>query len=82
MKYSDACQTRKYIGRFWRDEYRFLRMVDELAHSFVRNGTDFVAGDATEGFNPTHDICRTLLNAAVSIAQHTTEGSSSTMNSV
>ena len=26
-----------------------------------------VAGDAVEGFNPAHDVCRLLLNAAVAI---------------
>lgn len=50
----------------------FLRMVDQLADSFIRNATDFVAGDATEGFNPTHDICRALVNAAVAIAKRST----------
>ncbi len=50
----------------------FLEMVDRLAASLVENDTDFVAGDATEGFNPTHDICRALLNAAVAIAQRVT----------
>jgi hypothetical protein len=50
----------------------FLEIVDGLATSLIENETDFVAGDATEGFNPTHDICRALLNAAVSIAQRVT----------
>jgi hypothetical protein len=50
----------------------FLGIVDALAASFVGNGIDFVAGDAAEGFNPTHDICRALVNAAVAIAQRAT----------
>lgn len=50
----------------------FLGVVDELAASFAMNAVDFVAGDATEGFNPTHDICRALVNAAVAIAEHAT----------
>jgi hypothetical protein len=50
----------------------FLRMIDGLAASFIEHDTDFVAGDATEGFNPTHDMCRALLNAAVSKAQRAT----------
>ncbi|MGA9798325.1 MAG: hypothetical protein WBQ68_04915 [Terriglobales bacterium] len=50
----------------------FLDIVDGLATSLIENETDFVAGDATEGFNPTHDVCRALLNAAVSIAQRVT----------
>lgn len=49
-----------------------LQMVDRLAASFVQHGIDFVAGDATEGFNPTHDICRALVNAAVAVAEQAT----------
>ena len=51
----------------------FLAIVDQLASSFAEHGIDFVAGDAVEGFNPTHDICRELVNAAVSIAERNTE---------
>jgi hypothetical protein len=49
----------------------FVGMVDRLAASLIEHGTDFVAGDATEEFNPTHDICRALVNAAVFVAQQT-----------
>ena len=49
----------------------FLRVVDTLAASFVRHAVDFVAGDASEGFNPTHDLCRELINAAVAMAGQT-----------
>jgi hypothetical protein len=50
----------------------FLDLLNCLAESFIRNGVDFVAGDATEGFNPTHDICRALVNAAVEMAKRAT----------
>jgi hypothetical protein len=49
----------------------FLTLVDELAGSFLGHGVDCVAGDAAEGFNPTHDLCRVLINAAVLLAQRT-----------
>lgn len=48
----------------------FLQLVDALKDSFVLNQIDFVAGDAMEGFNPTHDLCRAITNAAVLIAEH------------
>jgi hypothetical protein len=51
---------------------RFLTLVDELAASFLKHQIDCVAGDAAEGFNPTHDICRALINAAVLLAQRMT----------
>jgi hypothetical protein len=47
----------------------FCSVVDCLAHSLVEHGIDFVAADAAEGFNPTHDMCRHLANAAVSKAR-------------
>src|ERR1700720_1629366 len=47
----------------------FQSIVDELAQSLIEHGIDFVAADAAEGFNPTHDICRQLANAAVSKAR-------------
>lgn len=47
----------------------FLELVDRLAKSFLQHGIDSVAGDAAEGFNPTHDLCRSVINAAVLIAE-------------
>jgi hypothetical protein len=47
----------------------FRSIVDRLARSWVEHGIDFVASDAAEGFNPTHDICRQLANAAVAKAR-------------
>jgi hypothetical protein len=47
----------------------FCSIVDRLATSLADHGTDFVAGDAAEGFNPTHDICRQIANAAIYQAQ-------------
>jgi hypothetical protein len=47
----------------------FQSIVDELAQSLIEHGVDFIAADAAEGFNPTHDICRQLANAAVSKAR-------------
>jgi hypothetical protein len=50
----------------------FLDLLHGLADSFIRRGVDFVAGDASEGYNPTHDICRALVNAAVELAEKAT----------
>lgn len=46
----------------------FFYLVSELAASFVLHHIDFVAGDADEGYNPTHDLCRMMVNAAIKIA--------------
>lgn len=50
------------------DHTRFLTLADELAADLARRDTDLVAGDAIEGFNPSHDVCRYVLNAAVRLA--------------
>jgi hypothetical protein len=43
----------------------FLRRVRELAAVFVREKIALVAGDAAEGYNPIHDVCRLVVDAAV-----------------
>lgn len=50
----------------------FKRIVEELASMLVRERVEFVAGDAEEGYNPSHDICRLIINAAVRLASRTT----------
>jgi len=49
----------------------FLNILDAFTESFVSHSIDFVAGDLSEGFNPTHDLCRELIDAAVALAQRT-----------
>lgn len=43
----------------------FLKLTDELTELFARNHVTCVIGDAAEGYNPAHDVCRYLINAAV-----------------
>jgi len=47
----------------------FLNILDAFTESFVSHSIDFVAGDLSEGFNPTHDLCRELIDAAVALVQ-------------
>jgi hypothetical protein len=49
----------------------FTGLADELADAFVREETQLVAGDAAEGYNPAHDACRVLIDAAVALAHNT-----------
>jgi hypothetical protein len=46
----------------------FLRLSEELAEAFVAAGVRRVAGDASEGYNSTHDIARLVTNAAIEMA--------------
>jgi hypothetical protein len=48
----------------------FLEIVDKLAAAMLHDEVDCIAGDAEEGYNPGHDTCRLIINAAVKLAQH------------
>jgi hypothetical protein len=61
-----------YRAMLKRDSSVFLGMVDRIAESFVANHIDSVVGDASEGFNPTHDVCRAIIHAALRKAERTT----------
>jgi hypothetical protein len=45
----------------------FISFVEELASTLLCRGIEAVAGDAREGYNPAHDVCRLIVNAAVKI---------------
>ena len=51
------------------DHGYFVDLVDQLAIALVRDRVGFVTGDAQEGYNPAHDICRLIINAAVRLAK-------------
>jgi len=46
-----------------------IEVIRDLTRAFLENGIRAVAADAMEGFNPTHDLCRCLANAAILIAE-------------
>lgn len=50
----------------------FVAMAEELAATFANAGVNCVAGDAVEGFNPAHDVCRLIVNGAVQILRQRT----------
>ncbi len=47
-------------------------LARELAEALIGQRIEQVAGDAIEGFNPSHDLCRVLTDAAVAIASRRT----------
>ena len=51
----------------------FVALVEELAELFVSEGIDEVVGDAVEGFNPSHDVCRFVIDGAVALARRRTQ---------
>jgi hypothetical protein len=47
----------------------FISLAEELAATLVDLNIAYVVGDAVEGYNPIHDVCRFTTNAAVAIAE-------------
>jgi hypothetical protein len=47
----------------------FAGLVEELCEAFVTEQIDYVVGDAAEGYSVAHDICRTMVGAAVELAE-------------
>jgi hypothetical protein len=64
-RFTDAEVYRLVLAR---DFDLFLRLSEELAEAFVEAGVGRVVGDASEGYNTTHDLARLVTNAAVEIA--------------
>lgn len=57
-----------YTAIMNRDQDLFCGLADELCDAFRAHGADCVVGDAVEGYNPSHDVCRLVINAAVRMA--------------
>jgi hypothetical protein len=51
------------------DTSRFLDLATEIARVIVRDDIATVVGDEREGYNPAHDVCRLVIDAAVGIAR-------------
>jgi hypothetical protein len=46
----------------------FVELARELADQWVAGDIDCVSGDAVEGFNPVHDVCRFVVDGAAALA--------------
>ncbi len=49
----------------------FCGLAESIAHDLVERAIRSVAGDALEGYNPVHDVCRLMIDAAVTLASNT-----------
>ncbi|MES1241129.1 MAG: hypothetical protein ABUT39_05870 [Acidobacteriota bacterium] len=47
-------------------------LARELADAWTESGVETVAADAIEGFNPSHDICRLVTDAAIALVRRRT----------
>lgn len=59
-----------YAGILTGDCELFAGLVDELCEAFVAEQIEYVVGDAAEGYSVAHDICRTMIGAAIELAEY------------
>jgi hypothetical protein len=61
---------RHVYDAFVRKEFSFfISIAEELAEEFNRRQIEYVVGDSDEGYSPTHDVCRLVIDAAVEIVK-------------
>jgi hypothetical protein len=64
-----ACPDRRLYGALLAGETSFfLGFAERLAAAIVRGGIAMVVADSAEGYNPAHDVCRLVADAAVRAA--------------
>jgi hypothetical protein len=51
------------------DAAAFIEIVRELATTFSHDAIDYVVADSMEGYNPAHDLCRIIADAAVLLTE-------------
>jgi hypothetical protein len=70
--YGRLTDAESYAAILNHDFDLFVGLAAELCSALVEEKIDYVAGDAFEGYNPMHDVCRLVINAAVTSARHST----------
>jgi hypothetical protein len=63
-RYSDAVVYQALLDHHFQF---FLDLADELMVTLLREQISSVVGDAAEGYNPSHDVCRLIINTAVAL---------------
>lgn len=71
--YGDMTDAFLYEAVLNFDHQHFTNLVDDLATYLIEADIDCVAGDAEEGYNPAHDACRLVINAAVQLVRRTSQ---------
>jgi hypothetical protein len=56
-----------YAAILRHDFVPFMMLAEQLAEALSDPAIDYVVGDASEGYNPGHDICRVLIERAVAL---------------
>jgi len=66
--YGKLTDLEAYDAILNRDFDLFIELARELARFLIDKTIAYVAGDALEGYNPTHDVCRLVIGAALEMA--------------
>ncbi|MDB5438211.1 MAG: uncharacterized protein JWM33_638 [Caulobacteraceae bacterium] len=61
--FGHASDRRFYEAMLDGDKSFFLDLLERLTDSVLASGASMLIGDAAEGYNPTHDLCRVLIDA-------------------
>jgi hypothetical protein len=70
--YGSFTDAELYAAVIAGDAPRLLATARTLARAFSDSGVDYVVGDALEGFSPSHDLCRFLINLAIELIHRAT----------
>lgn len=70
--YGPLTDAQAYAAILGQDYDCFGKLMRRLAEYLIDEEVSCVAGDALEGYNPTHDACRLIIGAAVEMAQRVT----------
>jgi hypothetical protein len=63
--YGRMTDAELYTAIINRDSRCFIELAAEIADCLRTEEIDYVVGDAVEGYNPAHDLCRYVTNAAI-----------------
>jgi len=66
--YGVATDREMYRAILEQDLDYFVALAGRLADELCEHQIEWVAGDAIEGYNPTHDVCSVLIDRAVRLA--------------
>lgn len=69
--YGAMSDVELYTAVLEHDHSPFTRVVDDVARMLLGERIERVVGDAEEGYNPAHDVCRLVINAAVRLVNLT-----------
>jgi hypothetical protein len=70
--YGPLSDSAAYAAILNKDFAVYLGLMRTLARYLIDEEVSCVVGDALEGYNPTHDVCRLLIGGAVEIARRAT----------